>query len=490
MNYKNKYLKYKLKYLNQKNNNMMIGGTHNKCLLLLDTKIKEKENELLIILFIKNYNEGFLSHPQFNRALSELKKNSIKEIYEKYFTNFDLDERMDTYEKFIEVYHSKILPSFSSKGDDEYNMLKKIEFINNSFYDLLNKNNGIQNVLKMSEISNIFENINRDELNIEDLYIKYNEISNTPNIMQLKKFIFVPENIDPILFFIEIMKSYSDNDCYVIGDSCLKFKNMCEILKIDNIDIIYFSGNMFNNRDHTNINTEYKQIMDTNYIYYYQNNKKLIDKIFCRLKDKSHKKVIIYDYIFSGVSILTFIEFLKLLNKEYFNIDEFENIIKNKIIFINYFITSDELADIKKGIYNITKQLLLPQINLNYILIYLDFDVEIRNHFVHSDYFDHYGSFNTKICSRCVSSYKASEWNNPPSEVYIDDVDSLNYIGCNLNKMYIYLFLSNIYLKNYNIKKDYTTYIYGKYEIFSDYIKCLNVTHDDSDCNLFKIEMR
>lgn len=483
MNYKNKYLKYKLKYLTQKNNNIMIGGTHNKCLLLLDTKIKEKENELLIILFIKNYNPGMLSIPQFNRALLELKKKSIKEIYDDYFTKFSLDERMNTYEKFIKVYHDQILPSFLLKGDNEYNMLKKIEFINNSFYDLLSKNNGIKNVLKMSEISNILGNTN-----IDDVYIKYNEISNATNILQLQKFIFVPENIDPILFFIEIMKSYSDNDCYVIGDSCLKFKNMCEMLKIDNIDIIYFSGNMFNNRDNTNINIKYKQIMETNYINYYQNNKKLIDKIFSRLGDKSHKKVIIYDYIFSGVSTLTFIEFLKLLNIKYFKIDEFENIIKNKIIFINYFITGDELAEIKKGIYDITKQLLLPQINLNYILIYLDFDVEMRNHFVHSDYFDQ--SLNSKICSRCVSSYKASEWDKPPSEVYIDDIDSFNYIGCNLNKMYIYLFLSNIHLKNYNIKKDYTTYIYGKYEIFSDYIKCLNITHDDSDCNLFKIEMR
>ena len=484
MNYKNKYLKYKLKYLTQKNNNIMIGGTHNKCLLLLDTKIKEKENELLIIMFIRNYNKEFLSHPQFNRGLLELKKKSLKEIYDNYLTNFSLDESIDTYEKFIKFYHSKILPSFGTNGDDEYKMLKKIEFINNNFYDILNKNNGIQNVLKMSEISNIFENTN-----MKVIYDKYNEISDASNILQFQKFIFVPENIDPILFFIEIMKSYSDNDCYVIGDSCLKFKNMCEILKIDNIDIIYFSGNMFNNRDITNINIEYKQTMDTNYIYYYQNNKKLIDKIFCRLGDKSHKKVIIYDYIFTGVSTLTFIEFLKLLNIEYFKIDDFENIIKNKIIFINYFITIDELADIKKAIHKITNQLLLPQINLNYILIYLDFDPEMRNHFVHSDYFDHVGS-NSNICSRCVSSYKASEWNNPPSEVYIDEKDSFNYIGCNLNKMYIYLFLSNIYLKKYSIKKDYTTYIYGKYEIFSDYIKCLNLTHDDSDCNLFKIEMR
>jgi len=213
MNYKNKYLKYKLKYLTQKNNNIMIGGTHNKCLLLLDAKIKEKENELLIIMFIKHYNEEFLSRPQFNKVLLELKKKSIKEIYDDYFMKLELDQRMDTYEKFIKVYHDQILPSFLLKGDNEYNMLKKIEFINNKFFDLLSKNNGIKNVLKMSDISNIFENTN-----IKDVYIKYNEISNASNILQFEKFIFVPENIDPILFFIEIMKSYSDNDCYVIVD--------------------------------------------------------------------------------------------------------------------------------------------------------------------------------------------------------------------------------------------------------------------------------
>jgi len=477
MDYKKKYIKYKSKYINLKNN-FLSGGHYNKCLKELNKQIDKRKN-ILIIDFIAETIKDKLVIP---KGLV----NNIDDIY-KLITKekISLEEDINTPEKFMNKYKEDILEFIDS--DVEYKILDKINFINLIFIDLIRKSEGFNKNLDMKIIKNII-NIYSEKDNIIFNKIKkyYNEIKEFKTISKKDNYMFVVNNSKPILFFLQIMKSYSYsfNDSYIIGDSCAKFKYMYDILiPNNNIDIIYFSGKMYKKEDEED--EEYIRLMNENCLKYYENNKLVMEKIFYNLSLTISKKIILYDFIGSGESLLTFIELLILINNNKFHLSNFKNIIKEKILFVLF-------TNFKN-----TKIINTLPDDINYIIIGLQIDYNDFSTFLNSDNF----LGESKICSRCIPSYKVDKWKYIPGDIYIDDIDGPNYIGCNLNKLYLYLFLicclGNIINPTFDMidTNDINCWINGDYNLFSSYIKNLDLDkklylEDEDIDNLYEIRVK
>lgn len=468
MDYKYKYNKYKRKYLELR------GGLRddNICLRDLDKLYKDKKNEIIENHFMRNIfniivplitDDNIRSIARFHinsntqKELDSLRseinddpnnlKNILKEILTSYeypismecfydlftFIGVRLPNNINTISKYKTNYANEIQDILDTNY--ELKILNNIIFINRKLISELKEIDGNRRVLDINEICNIFDNkINNHDF--DQILEKYNYLKNNITA-QYQKYIFVEKEIKPYLFFLKIMENYIMQDNYILGDSCIKFKYMYDILDPENnINVLHFSGNMYEN-DY--ICPKNHDPFINNYLKYYNNNKQKIDQLFSTIKS-DNKKVIIYDFTHTGNSILTFIEVLICINQDIFKIENFEYCIKNKILFILQILTSEilEINKLKNKLRDI-----------NYIFVsFPNIDIDFYFHFINSD--RNIGDIAlTKICSRCISYYDPSKWGEPPEEVYCtkNPNDDYNYIGCNLNKMYLYLLLISEYKK-------------------------------------------
>jgi hypothetical protein len=218
---------------------------------------------------------------------------------------------------------------------------------------------------------------------------------------------------------------------------------------------------------------------------YYDNNKPMMDKLFTALSSK--KRICIFDFVETGYSILTFIYFIKLLNTLVFKIDNIDFAIKHYILFIN-FVHNNVYT--KKTFKVISKILGEPNVIINYILININLEDNLWKHMVNSDA--------TLLCARCLPYYPPSDWVRS-YPVYEEDIKSGeeykyidNYLGCNLNKFYLYIYLISQF-KNIdpNIQKLVFKKIKSedsKYFIYGDYINYVkNVRENIDPSNALKL---
>jgi len=354
-----------------------------------------------------------------NPCLEELKidiKN--KSAFLKYLYKVQVNEK--TIDK-----HNKIILN-----------LKKLVAINNVLIDLTSKNEGLTKILSMSTIKQILQTyLKKDSpVYIIEIYndlLKY--VKSTDDTLEVEYYSFLIRN-NSILFFLKIINEYAAvYDCYFLGDSTYKFKNMMEILRPDiSFESILFSGNMYN-KITGEIKEDYLKAMIENIDSYYENNKIIIDRLFSNLKDDKKRPIAIFDFVETGSSINTFLYFLRLLNKKFFKIPSFDLVIKNRILFINFVKRN---INSNKEFKNISKVLGLPKKDINYILININVSGNIFDHIVNSDYDV------SKICARCLPYYKPELWKTKP-DVYLDSTnnDEPNYLGCNINRFYLYIYL-------------------------------------------------
>ena len=186
-------------------------------------------------------------------------------------------------------------------------------------------------------------------------------------------------------------------------------------------NIIKFSGNMYKS-DINIIDTEYEEQIIQNIDLFYINNKVIIDDIFM-----SKNQVIIFDFAISGLSLLTFKRCIKLINEKYFHNNDFDKFFLEKIHFV--IISVNE--QFHKVVSNIKDK-------VNFSMVSID----------NLDNFVHFGnSDNTKLsalCSRCVPKFLPTEWFNP-NNIFIDTNNEENYIGCNINNVYIYAYINFLF---------------------------------------------
>ena len=233
--------------------------------------------------------------------------------------------------------------------------LEKLDKINNILIDLTSNNEGLTKILSMSTIKQILQTYLKEDstVNIIEIYnelLKY--VKSDDTLKTVEYYSFLIRN-NSILFFLKIINEYAVvYDCYFLGDSTYKFKNMMEILRPDiSFESILFSGNMYN-KITGEIKEDYLKAMIENIDSYYENNKIVIDRLFSNLKDDKKRPIAIFDFVETGSSINTFLYFLRLLNKKFFKIPSFELVIKNRILFIN-FVRPDINSD--KQFKNISK---------------------------------------------------------------------------------------------------------------------------------------
>jgi len=278
MDYQLKYIKYKNKYLLLKS---LLKGGVNVCIENLKKEIDITKKQLL--------------------ALSLRPKIT-------YSTDFILYQK-----KSIEI-------------------IENLQLINDKFIELVTNHNGLNELLEMKKIKDILkkylsESSKSGFIDIPKLYdniINYTKPINYPK----EKELFVinkytkstldyhtfMSNKNSILFFLKIMNEYLNiYDGYFLGDSPYKFKNMMEILRPDLIlNFVLFSGSYYD-RKIKKIKEGYIDKMKASIDDYHLNNKEIMDKLFSNLLETSSKKIVIFDFIDTGYSILTFVEFLKLI---------------------------------------------------------------------------------------------------------------------------------------------------------------------------------
>jgi hypothetical protein len=399
-----------------------------------------------------------------------------------------------------------IKSEFDKSKMNSYVTLEMVENINKILTKLISENNGLKEVLTMDKIKEILKKYITDESNpnIIELYnniMKY--VINKPNFIndyESKKIskedfrklydvyykireTIIAHTFIPIgnstLFFIKMINEYADSyDCYFLGDSVYKFKNMMEILRPDiTFNSILFSGNMYN-KTTGEIKLDFQEKMKTFITNYYDNNKLMMDKLFTALISK--KRICIFDFVETGYSILTFIYFIKLLNTLVFKIENIDFVIKHYILFIN-FVHNNVYT--KKTFKVISKILGEPNVIINYLLININLEDNLWKHMVNSD--------STLLCARCVPYYPPSDWVRS-YPVYEEDIKSGedykyidNYLGCNLNKFYLYIYLITQF-KNIdpNIQKLVFKKIKSedsKYFIYGDYINYVKNFRENID---------
>lgn len=300
---------------------------------------------------------------------------------------------------------------------------------------ILYNKQGNNKLLKLDKLKQIFID------NKESLLQIYKIINRMGRDAQLQKEVFYTFNYKPVLAFLKILEYYSNNynnNLYFLGDSVYKFKIMYDLVYPNNgSQIIKFSGNMFIDKnldnifDEKNIDQNYLSLLKQNSEKYYYNNKNLIDNLFEKLIKK--EKIIIIDYITTGVSLLTLIYFLSYLNSNFMNrkIKDFNKIVLDQIIFVNLH-TYLEIENIFKNLQN----------KINFISYEMDIDSFFFNHFTNSDKL-----LLSNLCSRCIPKYSPELWDDPDSEVYIEtnsESNYKNYLGCNISNLEIIIFLNNI----------------------------------------------
>ncbi len=405
MNYKDKYLKYKLKYLKLKE---QLGGQTNSCIESLDFRIEELNDEY--------------------EAASVDKKIKILEVKNNYL---------------------------------------KIKEINDTLINLIKTNDGLTTVLEMNKVVEIIKSYlgSADKVDILKKYTELmsyikKESASLHTGLKMEEYIFTNKNLTSLLIFLKIIDDYSQiYESYFLGDSAAKFKNMMEVLRPGNkYNSIIFSGNMYDKSTGT-VKEDYKKLMEEHIDEYYANNKVMVDKIFEHLSGTNRKRMIIYDYVDTGASIPTFVYFLKLLNTKFFKLLGIDTKIKTNILFLSFVGNWVQGKDFR----SIAVRMGEPNTKINYILLNINLDSELWEHAVNSD------SDRSKICARCIPYYKPDLWKTTP-DVYIDDLNGPNYLGCNLNRMYIYLYLCYAFSStNPNIDLlEYTPIPKSQYFIFGD----------------------
>lgn len=412
-------------------------------------------------------------------------------------------------ENILEVKYSSatLIPEeFDRYKMISYKILESIENINKILTKLISDNNGLKEVLTMDKIKEIlkkyisdasnpniievYNNIMKYVINKPDFFNDFNskkiskeDFRKIYDIYNKIKAIITEHTFIPIgnstLFFTKIISEYAEQyECYFLGDSVYKFKNMMEILRPDiTFNSILFSGNMYNKKT-GEVKLDFQDKMKAFIRNYYDNNKAMMDKLFTALISK--KRICIFDFVETGYSILTFIYFIKLLNTLVFKIDNIEFAIKHYILFIN-FVHNDIYT--KKTFKAISKILGEPNVIINYILININLEDNLWRHMVNSDA--------TLLCARCLPYYPPSDWVHS-YPVYKEDIKIGeeyeyidNYLGCNLNKFYLYIYLISQFKKiDPNIQKLVFKKIKSddsKYYIYGDYINYVKIVRENID---------
>jgi hypothetical protein len=334
----------------------------------------------------------------------------------------------------------KLLDIDINKYESDKNIskvLREIKKYNNEFLSLIKDNDGSMKILSNDEIKHIMKDI--DLINIHNFYDRILVDNNF--MLYFAKHVFITENVNEYLFFIKVYNYYSNNyPVFILGDSLYKLKKMYDfITNTNNDNVIKFSGNMFD-KNIDKLDNKYIIPYNENINEFYEENKKFIDIIFDSLNNLELPKIIIFDFSLKGFSLLTFIECLKKINEEQFYIyyiDDIKTKIKNKLLFISFVMFTDSLEEIIKNIGQ-------PKEKLDYILFsFNDIDTSFISHFINSD-----RSSSSQLCSRCVPKYEPKQW-KIHEDIFIDITDEnesyKNYLGCNLNNVYVYIFLHYLF---------------------------------------------
>ena len=318
----------------------------------------------------------------------------------------------------------------------EFNIFCKILQYKSILINLIYRESGNNSLILLESLNNIYQK-NNTKLNEMYSYF-FNEKKNST--IQ-KEVFYTPEPL-PILVFLKFIQYYDNlvnGNIYFLGDSLYKFKIMYDLLKPENNSkLIKFSGNKFLSKEvenifsENNINTDFVDNLKKNAEEYYFKNQTLIDNIFDNLKKR--KKIVIFDYLTSGVSLLTLIEFFKYLNenviRDNLKIENFNDVILKRVLFVNLhsYIETKRIISILEG-------------RINFVTYEMDIDPFFFYHFINSDKF-----LTSNLCSRCVPKYSPDLWKEN-IEVYKEEMDYLNYLGCNISNLEIIIFL-NFILKN------------------------------------------
>ena len=380
-------------------------------------------------------------------------KNKYLDLLKKGGSDFDDPKTnlcLENFQEVMEILDENIAKEPRGKKYDDMLVLKenynKLKNINDILIELISKNDGLTKIMPMSQVKEILKLYLSNKENV-DIIKKYKELSNyieeglLPSI--LGRYIFTTTG-NSILFFLKIINEYNkDYDSYFLGDSTSKFQNLMEILRPDvTFKSILFSGNMYTKTDKTDkykgvINEDYKKLMAENVEEYYKNNKSIVDELFDNLKKPSGRRIAIYDFVDTGASIPTFIHLIKLLNKFYM-LPNIDSAIKSRLLFINFVGHWIKTKDLFNKISN---KIGVPNEKINYILINIDIKESIWEHIVNSDTVD-----KTRICARCIPYYKPALWNTTPT-IFLEDGDGYkpNYIGCNINRFFLYIYLVHVF---------------------------------------------
>ncbi len=248
----------------------------------------------------------------------------------------------------------------------------------------------------------------------------------------------VEEDIDieeAIKHYYERMISYKERGyiIYNFGDSLEKFTFLWNVVNVQKIDTIPFSGSIFENvGTGPKISEKKLDLMLQNYDMLKQNNpifNQMIDDI------RNNKKVLITDFGAEGKTIPTILYLLYI--KEGFKPDD---------INLNFFIIS-ALGDKDKITYLLKTE--CPLLKDAGYTEYIDSHLEVYDYLPPSFYIN--SDRGSVGYVRCTPSYGVELWDTTinDSSVWINPVDNKpNYFMCNLNR---FLFLIQISSLLYHI---------------------------------------
>jgi hypothetical protein len=297
------------------------------------------------------------------------------------------------------------------------------------FYEIIGK----VSICNFDEITKILIDI------VKEFKILMEKNGDTTNFSEVERFYknfykTAHEQFTWMFLYYQKVKEYFNNNysVYSLGSSLEKVNLVYSLLKEEIIEIP-FSGSMYDYIPGTTniiLNEEKKALMMTSYKDLLKNNtnfKLLVDRL-----NNNDKRVVITDVKAQGKSLLTLLTLFKA-----------NDVNMDNLYF--FYITTDDEPVPNNFIYTKTDNDLRREFVYNNSITFLN-TIDIEPIFIHGEDFG----------TRCITRYNYTEWTKQPTDIYFDedikDAEDAgddfnitksqinNYLKCNFNNMFFYLF--------------------------------------------------
>lgn len=425
------YSKQEIQLLKSKNNNIFNIELLNTELLNTESLKKDTINTLLYkidaflyqLYYLHNINDNILIFTSMEWINIFFGKYNLHYTTDNIITHVQLKKPNNG---ILVLYNSQ---SYIRKADKIITKLIKYTIK----YDI--KNTLLSN-LKINKILSKFKNYS---CNYSLLTYIYKSFNSHYNITKTTDYNFYTNNSYkneyPIIFtyYYNLNNYFKDNySIFSLGDSLDKLNIFWNLLNVNKVITIPFSGNAIKSNPHdeddTNFTVELDEytfnIMKDNF-----NNLKNNNSYFNNLIDilNDGVKVLITDYTNVCHSFYTLVLLL-----------QHNNINIENLYFLYITFNDDAEAILRTFCDNLS----FPFENIKIILI--DNNEILSGYFTNSE----------RTNSRCIPKYSVKAWNKELTDVFYDNDSKPNYYKCNLHKIFFYLslicFYNNFILPNFN----------------------------------------